>query len=111
MSKETAENIITGNVEQTALARFEHPARVCDPNVLPNTFVAYSGSGILKFIPDPDTIFDRYVVKIDADIEKYMTEYLRMDPGNILVAFDGVLLFLVARMYSTLCQREILRCS
>ena len=88
MSQETADKIITANVE-ASLSRFEPPARICDPSVL-NALAFSCGKGILKYIPDPNTIFDKYVVKIDAAVTAHMISLFRKYAGNMSVAFDGV---------------------
>jgi hypothetical protein len=61
MSEETADRIITAHVE-ASLTRFEPPDRISDPSVQ-NALVAAYGTGILQYIPTPNTIFDRYVTQ------------------------------------------------
>jgi hypothetical protein len=88
MNEKTADEILTAQVE-ASLARFEPPARICDPFVK-NALATSSGSGILAHIPHPNTVFDRFVPKIDRAVHSHMIETLNRTPGNIGISFDGV---------------------
>jgi hypothetical protein len=72
MLRVTADNSIMAQVE-AALTRFEPPAHICDPSVQ-NALAAFCGTGIPMRIPAPTTIFDRYVLKIDAIVSKFIID-------------------------------------
>ena len=71
------------------VARCEPLSRLLDPWVQASLNQRYPA--ILKFMPtNNETIYDKYVVKIDKETTAELKSFMAKLPGHVNVAMDGV---------------------
>jgi hypothetical protein len=88
LSKEVVHSIIVAHIEMF-LSFFESPTHVnlpCTVHVLKTS----CGTGISRYIPNDRNLWEM-VSQIDEDASHFMLEQLKMDPGNLMIGFDGVM--------------------
>lgn len=82
-------DIVLMNEVRAIVARGEPLRRLLDPWVQASLHQRYPA--ILKFIPsNVETIYDRYVIKIDKDTTSELKSFMAKIPGHVNVAMDGV---------------------
>ncbi len=84
-----ATDAILMNEVRAIVARGEQLSRLLDPWVQASLVQRYPA--ISKFLPtNTETIFDKYVVKIDKDTMSEMKTFMAKIPGHVNVAMNGV---------------------
>mmetsp|Transcript_17480 Transcript_17480/g.34875 ORF Transcript_17480/g.34875 Transcript_17480/m.34875 type:complete len:111 (+) Transcript_17480:67-399(+) len=88
MNQKTADIVIMNEV-RASVARGEPLSRLLDPWVQASLNQRYPA--ILKFMPtNNETIYDKYVVKIDKETTAELKSFMAKLPGHVNVAMDGV---------------------
>ena len=88
MNQKTADIVIMNEV-RAIVARGEPLSRLLDPWVQASLNQRYPA--ILKFMPtNNETIYDKYVVKIDKETTAELNSFMAKLPGHVNVAMDGV---------------------
>jgi len=88
MNQASADIVLMHEV-RAIVARGEPLSRLLDPWVQASLHQRYPA--ILKFIPsDVETIYDKYVIKIDKQTTSELKSFMAKIPGHVNVAMDGV---------------------